>query len=115
METAKLAPWRYTGEHYGDRGGRFHEIVDANGDTVVGEWGGPYSAADARLIAASPELAAAVAEAIAVLEPFDADVRGPAFNTDYPLHVYRDVRLLSVKLRESLAKARGEKTTVESA
>ena len=37
---ATEGPWNYTGQHYGDRGERFH-VIEANGIEVTGEFGGP--------------------------------------------------------------------------
>ena len=41
--------WNYTGQHYGDRGERFH-VIEANGIEVTGEFGGPDED-DCKLIA----------------------------------------------------------------
>lgn len=51
MSKPTPGPWEYVGEGFTDAGGRFLEIVDANGEAIIGEYGGPSSEDDARLIA----------------------------------------------------------------
>lgn len=55
---AKHAPGPWTwNEHYGDRGGKFRSLEDANFDDVIdGEYGCSVGEADARLIATAPFL-----------------------------------------------------------
>lgn len=52
MEKHTHGKLRYMGIFHGDDGGKFHEIANDEGIAIIGEYGGPHTASDARRLVA---------------------------------------------------------------
>lgn len=97
-------PWNYNGfADHCDVGRKYHEITDSDGFEVINQNGIVANEHDARLIAAAPELLAALESTFAALYRARVDV----YNHDRDNYAACENAI--DQARAALAKAKGEK------